>query len=505
MNQLVKTLIIVLISVIMLTSINVLSFAEDDTELVENGFKYTVNNGEATVIGAESSAMTFMMFIPATLGGYPVTAIGDNAFYMCDMIQFVSIPSTVKTIGEFAFAGSSLNSISLYDGLETIGRLAFAQTRIEKIDIPDTVTLIDENAFYNCQYLEEVKLSKKLEKVSHYTFQCCPALEKVTFPENSVCAGIGNSAFNQCSSLKGINIPEGVEYIYDFAFNECASLTEIVIPKQVNYIGSSAFASCTSLAKVCYTGSRSDMEKITGSGRDALFSDTRTCIFDYCTVNETHDWGDGEVTLEPSCKEVGTKLYTCSHCGDEKIEELPISNEHKFDNDCDTECNLCEHVREISHDYKTEWERDESGHWHICSICSAPDTKSDHGYDNEADATCNFCGYVREVITTPSVTTTPPVTTTKPSTTASSTTPATTTTEEESTTKTDETTPEETTKEDQTTLSSTTDHSVTTPEVTDGNADNSDSGNTKTAIVIASFAVVVIVGIAAVIVFKKKK
>ena len=58
---------------------------------------------------------------------------------------------------------------------------------------------------------------------------------------------IGSYAFRDCSSLTGITIPDGVEYIGDSTFSGCSSLTGITIPSSVTSIGDDAFCGCDKL------------------------------------------------------------------------------------------------------------------------------------------------------------------------------------------------------------------------------------------------------------------
>ncbi len=63
---------------------------------------------------------------------------------------------------------------------------------------------------------------------------------------------------------------------------------------------------------------------------------------------------------------------------------------HKYDNSCDTICNLCGDVRSITHTYSNACDA-------ICNVCSATRTPAAHKYDNNKDTTCNVCGDVREI------------------------------------------------------------------------------------------------------------
>jgi endonuclease I len=97
--------------------------------------------------------------------------------------------------------------------------------------------------------------------------------------------------------------------------------------------------------------------------------------------------------------------HVCTLCGkDVEIEA------HKYYHDCDTTCNSCGYVREITHSYKNEWSSDEDGHWHPCSVCGLADEMAGHEFDGSQDLTCNICSYKRQPVMTPEATTTPTTT-----------------------------------------------------------------------------------------------
>ena len=75
-----------------------------------------------------------------------VTSIGGGAFYLNDRATSVTIPSTVTSIGNFAFEGSGLKSISIPDSVTYIGIEAFASTGITEITIPSGVMVIDRKS-----------------------------------------------------------------------------------------------------------------------------------------------------------------------------------------------------------------------------------------------------------------------------------------------------------------------------------------------------------------------
>ena len=123
-------------------------------------------------------------------------------------------------------------------------------------------------------------------------------------------------------------------------------------------------------------------------------------ICSVCSKEETaaHTWNKGAVTKPASCKEIGTKAFTCTGCGLTRTEDIPMLTTHKYDHGCDKDCNVCGAVRTTSHKYKTSWSKDKSGHWHECSECKDKKDFSAHKPGAAATETtaqtCTTCGYV---------------------------------------------------------------------------------------------------------------
>lgn len=272
MENVKKTLSLILVAVMLLCSLPMVVSA---AEYTENGYTYTVTDDKATITATDSSIVKGDVTIPSTLGGYPVVAIGNSAFSDNLSLTAVSIPSSVKAIGEAAFMSCyQLSAVTLNEGLEVIGTSAFAIcSSITKIDIPASVKRINSEAFCNCVKLATINcLGDNIEYIGNFVFQqtawakALPNEEIYVggnyylynniMPENTVMVinngtkGISSDAFSGQKGLTRVVIPSSVKSIGAVAFYKCSNLSSVIIGSGVTTIEEDAFLVCTSLKKV---------------------------------------------------------------------------------------------------------------------------------------------------------------------------------------------------------------------------------------------------------------
>ncbi len=186
----------------------------------------------------------------------------------------VVIPDGVTKIGDWAFLGNKLTSVTIPNGVTEIGYGAFYACRgLTSVTIPDSVTVIGGSAFEMCSSLVSVTIPNGVTKIENETFADCSSLVSVTIPDSVT--EIATGAFHNCSSLKDVTIPNSVTEIANLAFGNCTSLTSVTIPNSVTLIQVSAFESCENLTDVYYGGSEADWAKIgIGGNNDPLLNAT---------------------------------------------------------------------------------------------------------------------------------------------------------------------------------------------------------------------------------------
>ena len=183
--------------------------------------------------------------------------LGDYAFASCRKIA-IYYTQNVTTIGECAFLGSGLSGELDLRGVKNIKSGAFNGCEITSIIFCKNLSAIEPSAFFNCDDLNEIKLSDENDEYV-YVDGCLIrrsdntlvlGLASAVIPETVV--SIGDYAFAYRKNLSEIAIPSSVTAIGSYAFADCENLKTIEVSESVKSIQSCVFKSCVSLTKATW-------------------------------------------------------------------------------------------------------------------------------------------------------------------------------------------------------------------------------------------------------------
>ena len=275
------------------------NYEEDDLSVTtgETGYadffdyykiNYSISDGEATITGHDyKDGITNLdvpenltLAIPGTIEGYPVTAIGQEAFYAVYELAEIIIPEGVKSIGYHAFYllyDDNLKSITIPGSVTDIGSQVFGDvsnittagpigggydyefgwttgipdgafrdfSSLTSVTLPDSLTRIGSQAFYNCSSLNSISLPNSITEIGILAFYNCSNMNLNSFP--TALTNIDSSAFENCSSLTAAVLPDGLRELGQEAFKNCTSLSYVRIPESMTSKWMGVFRGCPGL------------------------------------------------------------------------------------------------------------------------------------------------------------------------------------------------------------------------------------------------------------------
>lgn len=244
-----------------------------------------VLSGNDRPASEDGTAAAEIIDAKAGSGGFPKYTIVNNetiasqAYYGNMALTQYSMPETIKSIGDFAFARSGLTSVTIPEGVTRIGYGAFYHCDdLASVTIPDSVTEIESAAFHNTLWFDKL-------------------MEDRTSPFKIAGDGI-LIAYSGMGSR--IEIPEGIKQIGAEVFKDNTRITSVKLPSTLISVGEDAFSGCSNLVS------------ISGGGNVAKVKDR---AFEGCPVST--------IKIPASVKEIGLKAYDIS--GTEKEDGTKIA------------------------------------------------------------------------------------------------------------------------------------------------------------------------------------
>ena len=291
--------------------------------IADNGIRYALNNGTATVI-RQIVTLSEEIIIPAEITykdvAYSVTTINASAFYNCRGLTSITIPDSVTSIGDEAFYKcSGLTSVILGNSVTRIGEYAFGGcSSLMRITIPDSVTNIGDWAFDNCSGLISITIGNGVTNIGDWAFSNCSGLTNITIPDSVT--SIGKGAFRYCSSLKSVTIPDSVTSIGGGAFSGCSGLISITIEQGNPIYHSVGNCLIETASKTLMAGCKNSVIPIDGSVTSIGESAFRGCngLTSITIPDSVTSIGGGafsgcsgltSVTIPDSVKSVGAEAF----------------------------------------------------------------------------------------------------------------------------------------------------------------------------------------------------
>ena len=137
-----------------------------------------------------------------------ITGLGDRLFYHCANAKTVSLPATLTSIGDFAFAQkdavindtAGLTSVTIPQAVTAMQSHAFYYTAIAEVTVPASVKTWGKYAFSGCAKLKTARVA--CDSIGAFAFTRCTALSNLTISAN--CKTFGENMLTYCERLKTI-------------------------------------------------------------------------------------------------------------------------------------------------------------------------------------------------------------------------------------------------------------------------------------------------------------
>lgn len=315
--------------------------------------KFDLSNGSDIVVpnDIDGIPVTYVRGLTADLTSIKLPSslikIKDDAFNSMDTLKSLVIDGgapNLNELGERSFSGcSNIEELDLSNSkLTSIPEGAFAYCKnLKTIKLPSTITSIGDEAFYNCQSLTNIEGLDKcnLKSIGSAAFSNCKALENLDFSQSTF-TNVPSKAFNGCSALAKITLPNTLTTIGGYAFYACYGIpqldlsntalttlenyalyqmretTKFSLPDSISSIGTHAFSVSTSNGAVPTILPASLKDKV--NYKDATTSPwlNRKVMFTDENVKTIHFYGNGATIgdTEPMFVSEGSKV-TLPSCG----------------------------------------------------------------------------------------------------------------------------------------------------------------------------------------------
>lgn len=194
------------------------------------------------------------------------------------------------------------------------------------------IVKLDSYAFQNCTGLTSVTLPNSLTTIQNYIFRGCTVLTNISIPDSVTY--MGTYVFASCSKLKTVKLSNNITSIGSLVFSSCTVLENITIPEGVTSIGSSAFSNCKGLTEITIPSSVTSLTTNAFTGCSNIInvtikSNTVASKTYTSSANLHHIFGTQvkTYTFDGGVKTIGAYALDGNTTTDESIEKIIIGSE----------------------------------------------------------------------------------------------------------------------------------------------------------------------------------
>ena len=282
--------------------------------------------------------------------------IGERMFEGCKELKKIVISSSVKNIGEKPFDSLCLRTAGPIGGGydyefgwdSRIPSNAFSGSHITSITMPSTIKSIGEGAFQHC-FFKSIVIPSGITEIYRRTFWNCIDLESITLP-NSI-TFIGERAFYDCYKLKDIYYTGTKKQYSNIIFDIDVFSAENVKLHYNSCIGTSDHISSTDIKENLISPTCG----VLGSYENVVY-----CLICGIEISRT------KITIPATGEHIYDNVCDqyCNICGNERTDIHLYDNNcddtcnicgykrnalHVYDDECDETCNICGYKRKASH------------------------------------------------------------------------------------------------------------------------------------------------------------
>lgn len=233
-----------------LTKIEEFVVPESVTNLSYGAFEKStiksIDMSASSIVELENRTFAHTPLLRTVILPKSLTKIGKHCFFNCGLTQ-IEFPPSLEYIGPASFGNThNLQSINFQNTkVENITEAAFFNSSVRAVIFPTNCTI--ESWAFACSDI--TLLDGNIRQLGYFSFFFCHNINHISLSQDSTFTDVPDHCFSHCEKLQEISLPHNLTGIMAYAFNNCSTLKQINIQDtQLRIIGTAAFANCTKLS-----------------------------------------------------------------------------------------------------------------------------------------------------------------------------------------------------------------------------------------------------------------